>query len=338
MTGHEPGEDDQPADETEQNGDGSSQTAAQNDQQATEGGQQATEGGQQGTDDEQQTDESLQKTDEAEQDASEDEQDADGDEQDTDEDEQSASGTEFGSGSFFEKVEVLATVNANWDDPIEHVALEVGYPDSDDEVVRRSVAQYVNAYDNDSELSEERVPAVWTEETEERGYKFEFTKDEDRWNPDTVRLRKTVSYEQRPNVLVDDVEAEWTTDEKHVDVRVDQLGELDVGPITVDAPLISKQVAAFVTFDNPDLPKQRFEFTAEKDEPRYWRAWYESPEDVPPYRCKVEAVVEGNKMGQDAIRWESDWREYDEDGALVVDVPTVKGEKRERVEEYLNDE
>jgi hypothetical protein len=58
--------------------------------------------------------------------------------------------TERGSKeSFFKKIEVIVGENVNWDEPIERVAFEVGYPDSNGDVVWRSSAQYLDVGDID---------------------------------------------------------------------------------------------------------------------------------------------------------------------------------------------
>lgn len=243
----------------------------------------------------------------------------------------------------WQKVYVIATVNANWGDgesgdPIHHVSCDVGYPTSEGDVQFRGQARY---RDNptDTELSEDNTDTIWVADAPHRVFVWEFLKQDDSdavANPNEIHVQERISFDEAGEyVLADVIEREYSTDEHTLEVRADSSGHLTVGPIEPDMPLQDEQVAVNLTLRAPDVPDKRIQFTANEPGPKYWDVWYPPDEHPESFEYKAEAVVRPPTFGLEELRWESDWREIDGDGPLTADIPPAPEEYRDDLREYL---
>lgn len=242
----------------------------------------------------------------------------------------------------FRKVHVIASANANWGDgdgegdPIDELRVEVGYPDSEGNVVWKSDGRYREG-NADTDLSADGAPAVWDQDTKDRIYVFDFTKHEEHESEQPIHVKETVSFQEDPRVLVDEVTREFQQAGGTIEVRADTAGELDVSPISIDQPIGSDQISVLVSLRADGVSETTMEFTKENaDTPKAWQVWFESAEDIPPYEYKVEAIVQGTMFGQPALRWESDWHEEEGSGPLVAEVPPAPEDVQSKLRDYLS--
>jgi hypothetical protein len=249
----------------------------------------------------------------------------------------------------WKKIHVIGMSNANWGsgeedgDPIHHIECEIGYPNSSGDV------QYVNeARFRDSqtatEVSEQSAPAIWDHDQTERAFVWDFLREDDVENPEEIHVRKRVSFDQGDEyVLAEEVVDEWQTTEKTVEVRAENPGHLEVGPITVDMPLDNENVSVFVTLKADDVPNQRLRFTADDPGPKYWDVWYPPGERPSFYEYKAQAVVEPPYFGLEELRWPDPdegesltWQRVEGDGPIEIDVPAATERVRGDLKEYLS--
>ena len=244
----------------------------------------------------------------------------------------------------FQKVHVVASSNANWGgeneegDPINQLNIEVGYPDSEGEIIWKPTARFRDD-PSDKELSKDGAVASWTDKTKERIYVFDFTKHEDIEGRDSgaIDIRKTVSFKEDPRVKVDEITQTQTKTDHILEVRAETAGHLGVGPISIDRPLNNDQITVLLTVRAEGVPEKTFKFTkSNQDQPRHFDAWYESPEDIPPYEYRVEVVVEGKTFAQAPLRWEGDWIEETGGGPLSAAIPSVPSDIQEKLQSYLS--
>ncbi|GAB3022844.1 hypothetical protein [Natronobiforma cellulositropha] len=244
----------------------------------------------------------------------------------------------------WQKVYVIATVNANWGDgeragdPIHHVSCDVGYPTSEGDVQFRGQARYRDD-PTDPDLSEENTDTLWVADTPHRLFVWEFIKQDHTdavENPNEIHVQERIAFDEAgAYVLVDTLERAYTTEDHTLEIRADSAGHLAVGPIEPDMPLGSEQVAVVLTLRAPDVPDKRIQFSADEPGPAYWDVWYPPEEHPGSYEYKVEAVVRPPMFGLEELRWESDWRTVEGNGPLIADVPPAPEELREDLREYL---
>jgi len=115
-----------------------------------------------------------------------------------------------------------------------------------------------------------------------------------------------------------------------LEVRADQVGRLDVGPLALGAMLSSNAEVVEVEFrakgkraDGTDRmqtsTRMRWSF-ADQDEPRLWRIFTGQPDFVPAYQYRVHVTVKGT-LTTKGQAWSGPWVEGGGNGALMVDVP-----------------
>ena len=172
-------------------------------------------------------------------------------------------------GDAFKKIHVIATSRANWPDgdtgdPLDKLAISVGYPDS------AGVVQYKNSgryYENLSKkLSDDFKPAIWTKEDKDAVFVFDFAVDDNVPAPqrNMISVKRRVTYKMDDRVKVNsDNEIEVpdeTTTNTQIEVKANVLGHLNVGPIYLSADL-NKHMLVEVTFSKDGFEPQTLIFT-----------------------------------------------------------------------------
>lgn len=244
----------------------------------------------------------------------------------------------------FKKIHVIANANAHWPsgeggDPIHRMKLQVGYPDSRGNLTWKSAARFKDS-DADTDFSEEAALAGWTPETKDRLYVFDFTRHDDLGDDaDKIHLKRTVSLLESPKVATNEMTDEEVTNEHVVEVRAESGGRLRVGPIGIDMPLGEEdaQVTVLVHVRTPTFEEEVFEFSggAADATEKFYTVWYARPEDVEPYRYKVEVVVKGRRFGERALRWEGSWTQGTGSGPLLAAIPEIPADLEPKIDEYL---
>lgn len=160
-------------------------------------------------------------------------------------------------GDAFKKIHVIATSRANWPDeqgngdPLDKLAISVGYSDKDGVVQYRNSGRY---YDNLSKkLSDDFKPAIWTKDDKDTVFVFDFAVDDNvpaaKRNQISIARRVTYKMDERVKVNPDNeirIPDETTTDTQ-IEVKASVLGHLKVGPIYLAADL-NKHMQVQVTF------------------------------------------------------------------------------------------
>ena len=164
---------------------------------------------------------------------------------------------------------MIATSRANWPegdtgDPLDKLAIAVGYPDS------AGVVQYKNSgryYENLSKkLSDDFKPAIWTKEDKDAVFVFDFAVDDNVPAPqrNMISVKRRVTYKMDDRVKVNsDNEIEVpdeTTTNTQIEVKANVLGHLNVGPIYLSADL-NKHMLVEVTFSKDGFAPQTLIFT-----------------------------------------------------------------------------
>jgi hypothetical protein len=244
----------------------------------------------------------------------------------------------------FKKIHVVATGNANWGgegddqgDPIHRMKLQIGYPDSQGNMIWKSAGRFKNN-DAEPDFSADADLISWTKDTRDRMYVVDFTRHDAGDDADQIHLKRTISFAESPDVATNEITEEEVTNAHAVEVRGETAGKLSVGPIRLDMPIgpEDKQVSVLVRVSTSRFGETVYEFNSENvDEPRFYDVWYAAPDDVEPYTVKSEVVIKGRRFGQKALRWESEAVQLEGSGPLMVELPPVPADLEEQVDEYL---
>jgi hypothetical protein len=248
-------------------------------------------------------------------------------------------------GDWDRKITRVVKPVVNWPDParkwvgepVSFLSVQVGYPDMqgaiqwDGHVFQPNDgpdAQWNTAMAKKNQADVANAPAGWTPDKTFLKRKVHFAEPPSELENPYVRCsveRNEVELDAGPTgSLVDDINNE---------VRVDNVGALNVGPVFLGVVLEGPKQFVEVTFqaagktlDGHDRAPVKFSFNAtDQDEPRYWMTFTGQPDFLPKYSYQVRVVVKGSIMthGQE---WIGPWVEASGNGPLLVRVPTAEDE------------
>jgi hypothetical protein len=165
------------------------------------------------------------------------------------------------------------------------------------------------------------------------------------WEPDRTFVKRKVHLLEPPgenefpfmkvhverNVLDLDPGPNGTlTNDNILEVRADEAGTLEVGPVGLGSVLNSSAEVVEVEFrakgmraDGTDrlTRSSRFRWNfADQEEPRFWRLFTGQPEFVPAYQYRVHVTVKGTLFAKGEA-WSGPWVDGSGNGALMVDIP-----------------
>lgn len=173
-------------------------------------------------------------------------------------------------GDAFKKIHVIATSRANWPDdqgngdPLDKLALSVGYPDKNGVVNFNPSGRY---YDNLSKkLSDDFAPAIWKKENKDRVFVFDFAVDEnvpaEQRNQISIKRMVTYKEDERVKINADNtvIIPDQSTTDTQIEVRANAVGHLNVGPIYLGADL-TKHMLVEVTFKKDGFNPSTLMFT-----------------------------------------------------------------------------
>ncbi|WP_298802243.1 hypothetical protein [uncultured Pseudokineococcus sp.] len=245
-------------------------------------------------------------------------------------------------GDLNRKVRRITRPVANWlpdpeqqwaGDPVKGLAVEFGYPNTRGEIGWKG-NQFVPAGGADQVWEPE-----WVQLTDE-----EMSDRPDGWEPDQTYVRRKVILGESSSALADpynrvvverntvDLDPEpRLSDEISVDVRADNAGVLEVGPIQLGVVLDgSSQVVEVsvrplgTTVDGRAREVVTFSFNGtDQDVPRRLKIYTGDPDYVPAYEYQVRVVVKGT-LFTDGMEWghdEDTWLSGLGNGPLTVSVP-----------------
>jgi hypothetical protein len=164
------------------------------------------------------------------------------------------------------------------------------------------------------------------------------------WAPDKTFVKRQIHFAEPPNenenpfvrisveknvVDLDPSENGTPTSDLNLEVRVDNVGVLSVGPIFLGADLETPKQVVEVTFrptekreDGTDRPPVKFGWKYEDQaEPRYWMIFTGERDFIPKYQYQVRVIVKGSIFTK-GMDWTGPWVDAGASGPLMVSVPT----------------
>jgi hypothetical protein len=164
------------------------------------------------------------------------------------------------------------------------------------------------------------------------------------WKPDLTFLKRQIHFSEPPNeteypfvrivveqnvVDLDPGDNGTLTSDINLEVRVDNAGGLNVGPITLDVDLEGPKQIVEVTFQAQGQTAAgsarapvKFQWTsADQQEPRYWMMFTGQPDYVPKYKYQVRVIVKGSIFTK-GMEWTGPWVDAAANGPIMISVPT----------------
>ena len=164
------------------------------------------------------------------------------------------------------------------------------------------------------------------------------------WTPDTSYVKRTLHFSEPPdetenpyvrcyvekNVVDLDPEPNGTaTNDLNIEVRADNAGKLNVGPmalnVSLDTPAQFVEVefqALGTTDDGNERPITKFVWkSVDQDKDRYWTIFTGQRDFLPRFRYRCHVVVRGSIFTK-GMEWWGPWVDSAGNGPLMVSVPT----------------
>jgi hypothetical protein len=231
----------------------------------------------------------------------------------------------------------------NWPDPsqkwigepVSFLSVQVGYPDT----------QGAIQWDGHVFQSADGPNAQWQTAMAMKK-QSDVTNPPPGWAPDKTFLKRKIHFNEPPSemenpyvrIAVEQNEVELDpgpsgqlVDELNLEVRVDNVGALNVGPMFLGVDLEGPKQVIEVTFQAEgkttaglERPAVKFRWTAaDQAEARYWMIFTGQPDFVPKYKYQVRVIVKGSIMTH-GMEWIGPWVEAGGNGPLMVRVPTTE--------------
>lgn len=220
----------------------------------------------------------------------------------------------------------------NWvGEPVSFLSVQVGYPNTVGEI----------QWDGHVFSPTDPIDASWSTATEQKKL-ADVSKPPANWTPDKTYIKRRIHFAEPPGeaqfpfarvavekniVELDQGDYGILTTDTTLEVRVDNVGALQVGPIDLDVALEGDKqvveveiVADGKTWDGYDRQPVRFRWTAaDQAEPRYWMIFTGQPDFTPSYKYKFVATVKGTLFAK-GMTWEGPWVTSAGNGPLVISV------------------
>ncbi|MGZ4785829.1 MAG: hypothetical protein ACXV5S_09160, partial [Acidimicrobiales bacterium] len=240
---------------------------------------------------------------------------------------------------------VMRTVKpvVNWPDrahawvgePVAFLSAQVGYPNANGEI----------QWDGHVFSPSDPVDSIWTTKTAMK-QATDVANAPANWKPDMTYLKRQIHFTEPPNdteypfarvqiernvVDLDPDPSGYGTlvNDINLEVRVDNVGALSVGPIFLNVDLETTKQMVEVQFkalgqdlDGNERAPIRFEWSfTDQTEPRFWMLFTGNPAFVPKFQYQVHVLVKGSifTKGQE---WLGPWVDASGSGPLMISVPT----------------
>jgi len=164
------------------------------------------------------------------------------------------------------------------------------------------------------------------------------------WEPDRTYLKRRVHFAEPPSELqnpfvrmqveknvvdLDPGDNGVLSNDVNLEVRVDNVGMLNVGPISLGVELENAKQTVEVTMqalgktaEGRERPQVKYLWQyADQADPRVLMVFTGQPDFVPAYRYKVRVIVKGSLFSK-GMEWEGDWVSAAGNGPIIVTVPT----------------
>jgi len=164
------------------------------------------------------------------------------------------------------------------------------------------------------------------------------------WAPDKTFIKRQVHFTEPPNetenpfvrvaveknvIDLDPGDVGRPLNDVNLEIRVDNVGALNVGPILLNAQLENATQMVEVTFQAQGQTADgterapvvlRWQY-ADQDEPRYWMIYTGQPDFLPKFKYQVHVIVKGGIYTK-GKEWIGPWMDGSGNGPLTVSVPT----------------
>jgi hypothetical protein len=228
----------------------------------------------------------------------------------------------------------------NWPDrgqkwvgePVAFLSVQVGYPNTQGEI----------QWDGHVFQPSDGPDAAWTSATEQKKL-ADVSKPPAGWSPDKTYIKRRVHFTEPPSadefpfariavekniVELDDGDYGTLSDDTTLEVRVDNVGALSVGPIDLSVVLDGDKqvvevelVALGKTWDNLTRTPVRFRWAAaDQSQSRHWMLFTGQPTFTPKYQYRVTVTVKGTLFSK-GMQWQGPWVDAAGNGPLIVTVP-----------------
>lgn len=243
-------------------------------------------------------------------------------------------------GDWDRKVARVVKPVVNWPDaakqwvgePVAFLSVQVGYPDAGGSL----------NWDGHIFQPSDPAGAVWQTQTAKKDTS-EVTNPPANWTPDKTFVKRQIHFTEPPNeteypyarvsiekniVDLDLGPNGVPSNDINLEVRVDNVGALNVGPMFLDADLTDASQSVEVTFQaagnqdngNARVPVKFLWQYANKDEPRYWMIFTGQPGFVPKFQYQVKVIVKGT-IFKHGMEWTGPWADAGGNGPLTITVP-----------------
>jgi hypothetical protein len=229
----------------------------------------------------------------------------------------------------------------NWPDPghqwvgepVSFLSVQVGYPNTegvlewDGHVFQGSdgpAAFWSTAIEMKNAADVANAPSGWTPDKTFVKRQIHFTE------PPTASENPFVRIAVEKNVVdLDPGSSGSLVDDLNLEVRVDSVGILAVGPMFLNVDLESDKQVVEVTLKalgqtddghGRDPVTFRWQY-ADQAEPRYWMIYTGQPSFVPKFQYQVRVIVKGSIFTK-GMEWVSSWQDGSANGPLTISVPT----------------
>jgi hypothetical protein len=196
------------------------------------------------------------------------------------------------------------------------------------------------------ELSTNNSPAMWTADTKDRLYVFDWLKNPDlpENEQNEIFVRKSISYKEDPRVLngLDEVTEEEKITDHTPEVRAQSAGKFGVLLSLENSENVmgNKHIKVNLTCKMDGFPEQKFVFDGTNaDKPKLWELWFKDFKDIKPWNYTTEVRVTGKKLTDKVISWKQDSGQLIEKGSLLnylIPFPPIPDELAAKVDEYLS--
>lgn len=223
----------------------------------------------------------------------------------------------------------------NWvGEPCAFLSVQVGYPNTE------GVVQWDGHM---FQATEDPATANWTTAIEMKAA-ADVANAPAGWTPDKTFVKRQIHFTEPPSDLdnpfvrvgieknvvdLDPGDLGSLVDDINLEVRVDNVGQLAVGPIFLGVDLeTTKQIvevtlqAAGTTHDGAARPPVKFSWNfTDQAEPRYWMLFTGQPDFVARYQYQVRVIVKGSIFTR-GMEWVGPWVDASSSGPVMITVPT----------------
>jgi hypothetical protein len=244
-------------------------------------------------------------------------------------------------GNWDRKITRVLKPVVNWPDPtqkwvgqpVAFLSAQVGYPDVNGEL--QWSGHIFQASDGPS--------ATWKTQTAMKK-EADVANPPQGWKSDRTFIKRQVHFGEPPNetenpfvrvsveknvVDLDAGESGAPLSDINLEIRVDNVGAINLGPVFLNVDLENDKQIIEVTFqpegktlDGHARPPVKFSWkNVDQTEPRYWMMFTGDPDYLPKFKYQVRVLVKGSIFTK-GKEWIGPWQEASGNGPIMLSVPT----------------